>query len=279
MGAYEQPMKTIDTLVDDIYALLDQGIEVPQKAVEHLGGSIAKKVAAALRRPLENRPPTLRLSNVGRPCKRQVWYELHGVEGEPLAPYTRIKFLFGDILEELLLFLAEQAGHTVEDRQETLEVAGVVGHIDAVIDDVLVDVKSTTTRSFSKFEQGDMGDDPFGYVTQLDAYAHAKSAKRKGWLAVDKQLGHLVFAERTDDTPVVADIQRTKALMASDTPPDRGFDPVPEGKSGNMKLPVPCAYCAFKHTCHPGLRTFMYASGPVFLTEVRSLPRVSEVIA
>lgn len=270
-------MKAIDTLVGDIYTLLDQGMEVSQESAERLGGRIAQKIATSLRRPLENRPPTLRLSNVGKPCKRQVWYEIHGVEGEPLAPHTRMKFLFGDILEELLLFLAEQAGHTVADRQEALEIEGVRGHIDAVIDDVLVDVKSTTTRSFSKFEQGDMGDDPFGYVTQLDAYAHAKAAKRKGWLAIDKQLGHIVFAERTDDTAVVADIQRTKALMALDTPPDRGFDPIPEGKSGNMKLPITCSYCAFKHTCYPGLRTFMYASGPVFLTTVQNTPRVSEV--
>ena len=60
--------------------------------------------------------------------------------------------MFGDILEELLLFLAKEAGHTVTGQQDTLSISGVNGHRDAIIDGRLVDVKSASSYSFRKFK-------------------------------------------------------------------------------------------------------------------------------
>lgn len=268
-------MKTVDALVRDMYTVLDRGTVASSEDIQRFGQDLAEIVSERLQG--KPREPTLRLSNVGKPCKRQLWYKLTGHVGEPIQPHTKLKFLFGDILEVLLLFLAEQAGHTVEHRQKSVVLEGVRGHIDAVIDGVLVDVKSASTRGFTKFTEGDLGDDPFGYRTQLGGYAAALGVERRGWLAVDKQHGHLVFCEDTGGaTSAAADIIRTKAAVNSPTPPERGYEPVPDGKSGNMKLPVACSYCPFKRDCHPGLRTFIYASGPVFLTTVKNLPRVTE---
>jgi hypothetical protein len=98
----------------------------------------------------------LRLSAIGKP-DRQLWYDVNTeTTEEKLPPSTRIKFLYGYILEELLLLCASIAGHTVEDQQKEVTVEGVLGHQDAVIDGVLVDCKSASGFSFKKFESNSM---------------------------------------------------------------------------------------------------------------------------
>ena len=68
-----------------------------------------------------------------------------------------------------------------------------------------------------------------------------------------------------------------------DNPPDICYPPVPEGKSGNMKLDTNCVYCPHKYTCWQdsnggvGLRVIKYANGLKYLTRVAVLPKVDEV--
>ena len=111
---------------------------------------------------------TLRMSNVGKPA-RMLWYEVNStVEKEEFNGPTYLKFLYGDLIEEVVLFLAEVAGHSVSDRQRQVVVSDIVGHIDGVVDGVLIDVKSTSPHSFKKFKDGTLrNDDPFAYISQL----------------------------------------------------------------------------------------------------------------
>jgi len=100
-------------------------------------------------KPRENN--NLRLSSIGKP-DRQLWYNFNSKkEMKDISPSTRIKFLYGYILEELLLTCAAISGHKVEYEQKEVELSGVIGHQDAVIDDVVVDCKSSSGASFSKF--------------------------------------------------------------------------------------------------------------------------------
>ena len=46
------------------------------------------------------------------------------------------------------------------------------------------------------------------------------------------------------------------------------FEDEEDGKSGNRKLGMNCSYCAFKHTCWPGVQTIPYAQGPRYLTKI-----------
>lgn len=271
--------KSIDTLVEDIYALFDGvGNELNPYRVKDFGQALGNKIATRLTE--ERGTPNLRLSNLGTVCERQLWYSINLSElAEPLPPQARIKFLFGDILEELLLFLAREAGHDVQDEQKEVSLYGVKGHKDATIDGITVDCKSASSRSFDKFKSGlTPENDSFGYLTQLDAYCHADDSQLGAFLAIDKTLGHLCLDkhERTDkDYSDV--VRRKKEVIASSTPPPRGFAPEPDGKSGNMKLGVNCSYCAFKTKCWPGLRTFIYSNGPRYLTRVERVPDVPEV--
>jgi hypothetical protein len=231
------------------------------------------------------RKPTLRLSNIGRPL-RQLWYELKGVPQEPLSPETKFKFLYGDILETLVLFLAEAAGHKVERMQEEVEVDGVPGHIDAVIDGVLVDAKSCSPFSFAKFTSGEyLENDPFGYIPQLSAYRKAIGLERAAFIPIEKVLGKISVVElpREKEADVSKRITDARSAIASDVPPERCYDPRPvskKDKSGNLVLSVGCSYCGWKNHCWQsanggtGLRTIIYSTGPKYFVEVAKEPRV-----
>lgn len=278
-------------------------LELSDHDLAVLGARIADNVARGLRGrvPKERTEKVLYFSEIGKPCHRQVWYNHKGYQGEQLDPSALIKFMYGDILEELVLFLAEQSGSKVKERQayRTLDIGDgwvVRGRIDAVINDQLVDVKSATTPSFDKITSGKLAeDDAFGYLSQLYGYWVASDGDEKhahrqpAFLVIDKTLGHIGFASYEAEMSEEEIIEKVvdKAISLRDDvlksePPERPFSPQPDGKSGNMKLPVACSYCAHKHTCWAeandgkGLRTFFYSNGPRFLTHVEREPDVPE---
>lgn len=268
----------IETLVEDIYKLFGSGKQPVPEDLEELGKAMATHIAQAFEAPDPSKS-CLRMSNIGTECVRKLWYVVNKPEvAEQPEPWARFKFLYGHLLEELTLFMAQEAGHKVERRQEEVEIRDIKGHIDAFVDGVLVDVKSANSRGMGKFKYHELEtNDPFGYIDQLGAYTAATGADRQAFLAVDKELGHLVLDEypRTNKD-YAAYIEYLKAEVAKPEPPSRGYMPEPEGKSGNMKLGTVCSYCPFKKTCWPGLRTFLYSKGPVFLTKVEKLPDVPE---
>lgn len=273
-------MKNIDTLVEDIYSLFARGHSSSKSNVASLGETIANVVNRRLEDYKEVKEPYLRLSMTGKP-DRQIYYELKGYQGESLSPQAKIKFLFGDILEALLLFLAKEAGHSVTEEQGEVVVNGVKGSKDARIDGVTVDVKSASSYSFKKFESADvLFDDPFGYVSQLSGY----DKKGGAFLAIDKQNGNIcltkVPAELVVDVPTRID--NIREMLSKDAPPSRCYEDEPEGKSGNRRLGVSCSYCKFKTTCWAdanegkGLRVFAYSTGVKFMTSIVKEPRVGE---
>lgn len=276
-------MKTIDTLVKDVQDLLENGHAASEQSTDELGRDIARTVSRRLREANEApRDYKLYLSAIGKP-DRQIWYDAN-YKGNPekLKAKDRLKFLTGDILEHILLFLAKEAGHEVQDQQGLIEVDGIRGRIDARIDGVVVDTKSTSSFAFDKFEDGSLRHkDDFGYMWQLAAYSEGGAKEDGAFYYVDKQLGKtgLMRCSREELAlyPVRERIAELKKVIKLPEPPERCYDPVPDGKSGNMKLAVGCAYCRHKEECWPGLRTFIYSTGPRFLTKVERLPDVPEV--
>lgn len=269
-------MKDISTLVEDIYGLFEKPRQFSKDSIQQLSDGIATRIGSKIEE--QRGSETLRLSNLGSLCTRQLWYKINKPEkAEPLPPYAKLKYLFGDILEELLLFLAREAGHTVENEQETVELHGVTGHIDADIDDTLVDVKSASSYSFHKFKDHlKPEDDAFGYITQINSYRQAKKRKKSAFLVIDKTLGHITLDEQEPREITEEFVNERKEIISQKEPPKRAYMPVPDGKSGNMKLDIACAYCPFKRECWPGLRTFLYSNGPRYLTHVERIPDVPE---
>jgi len=281
-----------DTLIQDVYNLVDTK-EIPEGVnVEKVLDQFAENVKEILLNNItthkeDNRK--LRMSNIGKK-DRQLWYNYNGYEGEPLLPHTRIKFLYGHLIEEMVLALVKLSGHTVTDEQKKVEVDEIRGSMDCKIDGLLVDVKSTSSYGFKKFKDGSLiDDDPFGYIDQIKGYAHAEGQRQFGWLAMDKTNGHLTLLKydmEDEKSPhwtklnffsIEDRISHIKKVVASKQPPARCYEVEPDGKSGNMKLGLGCSYCQYKHICHPGLRTFLYANGPRYLTTVVKTPDVIEV--
>lgn len=277
--------KTIDTLVQDIQETLLNGSEmVTDELCEEYGYKFSELLKTRFKGPREPRKGTLRMSNIGKPCERQLYYSVNSSEeAEPLRPEAHLKFAYGDLIELLILFLAEAAGHTVEGTQDEQEIEGIKGHRDAVIDGTIVDVKSASSYSFKKFQEGRLEeDDSFGYVDQLQSYLFAGQTDDKvtdkdrgAFLVADKVLGHLCLdIHQRKNLPYDQIFNYKKGMVASTVPPKRGFDPVPDGKSGNEKLGIQCSYCDFKHKCHPSLKTYIYSTGPRYLTKVVKEPKV-----
>jgi hypothetical protein len=284
--------KSINTLIDDIYTLMEnrntpKDVDVNAE-IERFGEAMKDLMKKEFLPQERSDGRKLRLSAIGK-NDRELWYSANKYSKEKLKPHNYIKFMYGHMIEELVLFLTRMAGHTVEDQQKLCMVEGVKGSMDARVDGRLVDVKSTSTYGFKKFKDGSLAyDDPFGYVAQLKAYAHSEGDTKYGWIAIDKQNGHLCYLEydETDDqAPIHSSInydiaervRHVKEVVEKPEPPPLCHKPVDDGKSGNKKLATGCSYCSYKFHCYPSLRGFVYSTGVRFLTEVKNEPKVPEL--
>jgi len=282
--------KKLDELVEDIYksvADLNVGdLEIPEACLESLSVGISNAVKGWAT-PKENKQFTLRMSNVGKPARQLYYNNKYNNSGDLDSP-TLIKFLYGHILEEVLIFLVKLAGHTVTDEQKEVVVNNVKGHIDCKIDGEVVDIKTASGFAFKKFKNGTLReDDPFGYLSQLAGYETAEGTSNGGFLVINKESGELTLyrPEDLDKPNVKVLINKIKDIFKFDELPERCYNQIPSGTKGNMKLPRGCVYCHFKTECHSdanggkGLRLFKYAKGVEYLTRVNYLPKVEEITA
>lgn len=283
-------MKKIERAIPDIYKLLESKQMVADIDVEAECVRFGEEMAQVMRDamgPEQDRTGRLRLSNIGKP-DRHIYNSYNGVSAEALAGATHIKFLYGHLTEAMLVSLLRLSGHTVSEQQKEVEVEGIKGHIDCFIDGRLVDIKSASGFALKKFKKNTLhDDDPFGYVQQLQAYAHALKQTKFSWLAMDKSSGELAllnydmedkgapYAEVLSQD-IVQRVKHLKLMVLSDQVPSICYDPVPEGTAGNMKLASGCTYCDYRDHCWPEAREFGYAGRHKWLTTVVREPRVTE---
>ncbi len=281
--------KKLDTIVEDIYRVVEGKGGWDATVTEFFSSSLSSIAEARFSQEQVPRD-YLSLSGIGSPCDRRLWYKINQTESsEPLTAEALGTFFYGDLLEALVLSLAKAAGHNVEGMQDKVEVFGIPGSRDAVIDGVTVDVKSASKYGFEKFRKHNLReDDPFGYISQLSSYVYAgkddplvKNKTEGAFLVVQKDRFKLCL-DRYDFTEEIAkkeeEIERVKKLVAGSIPEDR-IPPVPQSKtSENTVLSTTCGYCDFRKVCWPEARTFLYSTGPVFMVDVVNEPRVTELI-
>jgi len=271
----------IETLVEDIYSTLENEHTLSEDNLS----SFLKGMEKVMREQMENRreytdKPTLRMSSIGKPTRR-LWMEFNNSKKDtPPKGSLLVKFLYGSILEELLIFLTREAGHSVTDEQKEVTLNGVKGHIDCKIDGELVDVKSTSDFAFRKFKLGTLeNDDPFGYIGQISGYALAEGKNNGYFLAINKVTGEITLLEIDDFGIINANkrIDQIRKAVDDPVPPSLCYSPVPDGKSGNMRLNRNCVYCPFKTDCWEDLRIFKYKDSLRYLSKVIREPNVPEV--
>jgi hypothetical protein len=282
--------KKLDTLVQDIYDKLDtltegKSLEISEETATDFGEAM-KQVILSWSEAHPVNKPTLRMSNIGKP-NRQLWYDMNSDNQKNFfSASTQIKFLYGHLLEEVVLFLVRLAGHEVTDEQKEVKLQGIKGHMDCKIDGEVIDVKTASGFAFKKFKEGTLADDdPFGYMAQITAYEETEGTQHGGFLAMNKENGELALyrPEELDKPNIKKRITTLKRQIKSDNPPELCYNPIPEGTSGNMKIARGCTWCRHKFECHKdsnlgmGLRVFKYAKKFEYLTNVAKLPRVQEV--
>lgn len=286
-------MSKIETLGDDIFALLQSQKRLTPEEVAEKMSSFGMAQGMLLNRALterdgERKPKVIYASELGKRCKRQLWYR-HNTPSlsEPLPSKTKFKFLYGDMIEEAVLTLAEQAGHDVQGRQMVVEHTHpsgwrVRGRQDAVIDGVLVDVKSSSPFGMKKFAEGlDDKNDTFGYRQQLSFYNGVSfpNYERQGFVAVDKQNGDIEWHESPWISTKV-DMEESIEAIESPKEPVRINDAEVDSTFRNKKLSTECSYCPYKRVCWRsenggrGLLFAGYSNQPVWLTYVRKTPAV-----
>jgi hypothetical protein len=280
--------KTIDTLVEDMENVILGNNGWSHALGQEMADTIAIQSRDRFKEPQEPRG-YLSMSSLGTPCNRKLWYKINQTDTAiPLRANALLKFFYGDMIEELALCIAQQAGHIVTGQQDRMDAHGIKGSRDCVIDGMTVDVKSASPYSFKKFQEGNLREqDPFGYISQLSSYVYAAkddilvTDKTHGaFLVIDKVNGHIcldVYDFTEELKTKEAEIKAIKEMVKEKTPPPRGFEDVPQSKtSPNMKLGMECSYCEFKKACWPGLKMFAYSHGPMYLTKIKKELRVEE---
>ncbi len=284
-------MKTLHNIVEDIYENIrplceGEALDFSEEDIEKFGEDMKNALRHWANPKSKDSGFTLRMSNIGKPS-RQLWYDNNRQLGSSMVnPSTMIKFLYGHLLEEVVLLLVRLAGHEVTDEQKEVTVNGVKGHIDCKIDGQVVDVKTASSFAFKKFKYGSLAeDDPFGYIAQLSGYEQAENTDEGGFLAINKETGELAFFAPYDSVKIDASkrISSLKKTLKKDSPPRKCYTDVAEGTKGNMRLNRGCSYCPHKFVCHAdandneGLRGFRYSKGVTYFTKIVKEPNVEEV--
>jgi hypothetical protein len=257
----------MNNLIEDIYNTIEplsdgEAIDISEYQIELFGKAMESALRSWANPTHRDSNFNIRMSNVGKPVRR-LWFDnkyknTHS-DSKPSA-HTQIKFLYGHILEELVKLFVIISGHDLTGQQKEVVVDGVSGHIDCIIDDEVVDIKTASGFAFNKFKNGTLrDDDPFGYLGQLAGYEESEGTSNGGLLVINK------------------------ALKDSNPPAEYCYNTIPDGVKGNEKLHKNCAWCPHKFECYKdsnngkGLRIFQYSKGYAFLTKVVVEPKVQEL--
>lgn len=276
--------KTIDTVVEDVYEIIENGVDIDDKDFNMFAYELAKVIKSRLSKKekkeetdeKKTRRGRLRPSNLGYPDRR-LYFEINKAPEKKYTPQLLLNFLFGDLWETILLFLAHQAGHTVEDRQRRVTGGGISGSIDAKIDGVITDVK--TALDFDKFSRGTIfhpGNDQYGYIGQMSYYVqfhfdedYLENKNRGVFWATDKT-GRMttLSVHPMEQVNAKKRIEDVLQFIYKDEPPEElCYEPVEE-KSGNLALAKGCQNCPFKQECYPDLRAFQYSNRTKYYSKI-----------
>ncbi len=279
-------MKRIDTLVSDIRDLLEH--PTLKRPDRDLTLDAVNGMASAILKPFKERSNgySLRMSSIGKGIRKH-WFESRFGTETPDAE-SKMRFVMGDIMEEYLFYLAKLTGHAVTHQQHVVNIEGVEGHIDSIIDGhALVDGKTASDNNYKKFVNGLTPEkDEYGYIYQLAGYYQGLTNEgfnldTVGWLAINKSNSNFGFYKfDIAKLPSAKDrIITIKKALDKDKAPEaicEGAEPK-EADNGNKEMSFKCRYCPFKDKCWTDYKVYRYANGDKFFTEVTKPLRVQEV--
>lgn len=209
----------------------------------------------------------IRMSSIGRPlCQLQM--EKSGAEPETMPYNTKMRNLFGDLIEASAVAIMKAAGIRIEDLQKEVKLklgkSTIKGTYDVKIQNKIWDIKSASPWAFdNKFsDEGGfdaiLKQDTFGYVSQGYLYAKAENTDFGGWIAINKSTGEWAITETPlSDEKYSKDAielaQKNIEALESNAPFKRLFEDQEETfnrkTTGNRTLGLECRFCAYKKPC------------------------------
>ena len=126
-------MRDLTKVVPDIYThlqSLSDGVALPltEKDINLTVEGIREALLSWAKPEERNKDFTIRMSNVGKPA-RQLWFEQRDKDSKKdIDAPTQLKFLYGHLLEEIVLMLVRMSGHQVTDEQKEVDINGIKGH-------------------------------------------------------------------------------------------------------------------------------------------------------
>lgn len=256
------------SLISYLVNVLDGKAEMPSYLLDEFADLSRKALEKHFTRKKEDF--RLRMSNVGKPlCQLQM--QAKGVEPEKPSHDFIVRMIIGDMLEALVIVLLKAAKIEVKSQHQKVSLGvgdrQIEGEYDIELDDGIYDIKSVSPFSFTTKFNADNGydkikqSDSFGYISQGHGYGMAANKPFKGWIAINKTTGEIVFTDskHTDEEKkeVYSKIYNTSVALLDEKPFERCFTDVEEvyysKPTGNRTLGIECSYCPYKHDCWDNL--------------------------
>lgn len=283
-------MADIRTLVEDIYKVVEPNTHYPM--THEILSAALKGISHTMCETSALEGPSkyyIRPSGVGKGLRWHYFMNKYPALAEQFEGRMKLLFQAGHVHEAILLAYIKLSGHEVTHEQGRIDLDGIKGSCDCVIDGYLIDVKTTSDYSFKKFSEGEISldNDPFGYIAQLSTYKAGLveagvEIRGQGWLAYNKNNSKMALhlipdSDLIDPMEKIEAIRKTHKAKSRPTELCPGAEPVKEKTNDNMKMSFSCQYCPFKEKCWPEYRVFKYSNGPAYFTEVTKTPRVEEI--
>ena len=256
------------SLISYLLSVLDGKAEMPSYLLSEFAELSKKALEKHFTRKEEDF--RLRMSNVGKPlCQLQM--QAKGVEPEKPSHDFIVRMIIGDMLEALVIVLLKAAKIEVKSQHQKVSLGvgdrQIEGEYDIELDDGIYDIKSVSPFSFTTKFNADNGydkikqSDSFGYISQGHGYGMAANKPFKGWIAINKTTGEIVFTDskHTDEEKkeVYSKIYNTSIALLDEKPFERCFTDIEEvyysKPTGNRTLGIECSYCPYKHDCWDNL--------------------------
>ena len=256
------------SLISYLLSVLDGKAEMPSYLFDEFADLSRKALEKHFTRKKEDF--RLRMSNVGKPlCQLQM--QAKGVEPEKPSHDFIVRMIIGDMLEALVIVLLKASKIEVKSQHQKVSLGvgdrQIEGEYDIELDDGIYDIKSVSPFSFTTKFNADNGydkikqSDSFGYISQGHGYGMAANKPFKGWIAINKTTGEIVFTDskHTDEEKkeVYSKIYNNSVALLEEKPFERCFTDIEEvyysKPTGNRTLGIECSYCLYKHDCWDNL--------------------------
>lgn len=189
----------------------------------------------------------LGMSEIGKPCDRQLWLSFRGYSHLPLDGRMIMLFDLGDQIEQRTIHWLTLAGYKIEGQQEgfTAHFGLFRGHCDGVIHGVtqkphILEIKSASDKRFKSFKSFGVQVVEPTYYCQAQCYMGYANIDRTLFVIINKNTSE-IYTERLYFYQDAFDALHRRAydIITSNNVPPMAFD----------EDSIECKWCDYKMHC------------------------------